>query len=69
MQLQDELGDNAEVRACPADAPEQVGVLRLVGCEDTPVRCDYGGLRRENGQLRASEHAREKTNLDEVVDG
>ena len=44
MQLQHELGNDAEVGAAPADAPEEVRILALARGEDAPIRCDYRGL-------------------------
>ena len=44
VQLQHELGNDAEVGAAPADAPEEVRILALARVEDAPIRCDDRGL-------------------------
>lgn len=38
MTLQDELGDNAKVRASATDAKEQVGILFVTGSQNATVR-------------------------------
>ncbi len=42
--LEQEAGDNTEISAASAERPEEIGVLRLAGSDETPVREDHIGL-------------------------
>lgn len=44
VELENELSDDTEVRACAADAPEKIRVLILVGRQDAAISGHDGGL-------------------------
>ncbi len=46
MQLEQKRGDDAEVAAAAAQRPEEIGVLRFTGGDETAVGQDHVGLQQ-----------------------